>query len=35
MVSMLEEPIIAMEGISNVIISGITFEATRGIGMYM
>lgn len=35
MVSMLEEPIIAMEGVSNVIISGITFEATRGIGMYM
>lgn len=34
-VSMLEEPIIAMEGVSNIIISGITFEAARGIGMYM
>lgn len=35
MVSMLESPIVAMEGVSNVTISGITFEVTRGIGIYM
>jgi hypothetical protein len=35
MVSMLEDPIIAMEGVSHINLSGITFEVTRGIGMYM
>jgi hypothetical protein len=35
MVSMLEDPIIAMEGVSHITLSGITFEVARGIGMYM
>lgn len=34
-VSLLEEPLVAMEGVSNVIISGITFEVARGPGMYI
>jgi hypothetical protein len=34
-VSILEEPIIALEGVSHVTISGITFEVTRGMGIYM
>ena len=35
MVSMLEDPIIAMEGVSHINLSGITFEVARGIGIYM
>jgi parallel beta-helix repeat protein len=35
MVSILEEPIISLEGVSNVIMRDLTVEAGRGIGIYM
>ncbi len=34
-VSMLESPIISLEGVSHVIVNGMTIETGRGIGMYM
>jgi hypothetical protein len=34
-VSMLEEPIIALEGVKNVQLKGLTIEGGRGIGVYM
>jgi hypothetical protein len=34
-VSMLEEPIIALEGVKNVQLKGLTIEGGRGIGIYM
>ncbi len=34
-ISMLEEPLVAMEGVSQVTIRDITFEVTRGMGIYI
>jgi len=34
-VSMLEEPLLSLMNVSNVIISGLTVEITRGVGIYM
>ena len=34
-ISMMEEPIISLMNVSNIIISGLIFEVTRGIGIYM
>jgi hypothetical protein len=34
-ISLMEEPLICMMNVSNIILSGITIELTRGIGIYM
>ena len=34
-ISMMEEPLFCLMNVSNIIISGLTFEVTRGIGIYM